>query len=81
MITKERAQVLAEPYGVEVIDAETLHGRKKLGYIADYIKLQIKNKNVECNIFIYISDDYNIVSDKKFYIESKIKNALYNAVG
>ena len=81
MITKERAQVLAEPYGVEVVGAETLHDRNKLGYIADYIKLQIKNKNEECNIFIYISDDYKIVSDKDFYIESKVKNALYHVVG
>ena len=78
MITKEKAQTLANPYHVKVVEVETLHDGDRFDSIADYIRMKICDENREQNIYVYLGTDYEIVSDKAFYIESKIKNALYN---
>ena len=80
MITREKAQVLADTYNVEVLDVETLHDNKSDEYIADYIRLKIRDDYVEHNVNIYLGNDFKIVNNKEFYIESKIKNALHSAL-
>lgn len=80
MITREKAQILADVYNVEVMDVETLHDNQSMEYIADYIKLKVKIKNTTQNIDVYLGNDYKIATNKEFYIESKIKNALYSAL-
>ena len=80
MITREKVQMLADPYNVKVVNIETLHDNKSDEYIADYIKLKIRDEQREHNINVYLGNDYKIVENKEFYIESKIKNALYSAL-
>ena len=80
MITREKAQALADFYNVEVVDVETLHDNKSVEYIADYIKLKVKDENAEQNVNVYFGNDYKIVENKEFYIECKIKNALHSAL-
>ena len=76
MITREKAQILADSYNVEVLDVETLHDNHSVEYIAEYIKLKVRSKNTEHSVNVYFGNDYKIVNNKEFYIESKIKNAL-----
>ena len=80
MITKERAQSLADLYNMEVVDVETLYDNDSAECIADYIKLKVKNENTEQNVNVYLGNDYKIVKNKEFYIECKIKNALHSAL-
>ena len=80
MITREKAQILADTYNVKVLDVETLHDNKSDEYIADYIRLKIRDNLREQNVNVYLGNDYKIVENKDFYIESKIKNALYGAL-
>ena len=80
MITIEKAQILADTYHVKVLDVETLHDNKSDKYIADYIRLKIRDDLSEQNVNVYLGNDYKIVENKEFYIESKIKNALYSAL-
>ena len=80
MITREKAQVLADTYNVEVLDVETLHDNKSDEYIADYIRLKIRDDFKEQNVNVYLGNDYKIVENKDFYIESKIKNAFHSAL-
>ena len=80
MNTREKAQVLADTYNVEVLDVETLHDNKSDEYIADYIRLKIRDDFKEQNVNVYLGNDYKIVENKDFYIESKIKNALHSAL-
>jgi hypothetical protein len=80
VITREKAQVLADTYNVEVLDVETLHDNKSDEYIADYIRLKIRDDFKEQNVNVYLGNDYKIVENKDFYIESKIKNALHSAL-
>lgn len=78
MITKQRAQILADSYNMEVVDVETLHDAEKIGCIADYIKLKLKDEKAEYKVDVYLGSDYKVTNNKEFYIESKIKNALYS---
>ena len=80
MITREKAQFLADAYNVEVVNVETLHDNESVEYISDYIKLKIRDENREQSVNVYLRNDYKIVENKEFYIESKIKNALYSAL-
>ena len=80
VITREKAQILADTYDLEVMAVETLHDNKSMEYIADYIKLKIRNKSKELSVNVYLGNDYKIVKNKEFYIESKVKNALYSAL-
>ena len=80
MITREKVQMLANPYNVKVVNIETLHDNKSDEYIADYIKLKIQDEQREHNINVYLGNDYKIVENKEFYIETKIKNALHSAL-
>ena len=80
VITREKAQILADTYNVEVLDVETLHDNKSDEYIADYIRLKIRDDLSEQNVNVYLGNDYKIVENKEFYIESKIKNALYSVL-
>ena len=80
MITREKVQMLADPYNVKVVNIETFHENKRDENIADYIKLKIRDEQREHNINVYLGNDYKIVENKEFYIESKIKNALYSAL-
>ena len=80
MITIEKAQILADTYNVKVLDVETLHDNKSEEYIADYIRLKIRDDFSVQNVNVYLGNDYKIVENKDFYIESKIKNALYSAL-
>ena len=77
MITIEKAQALAGNYDIEVIEVETCHDCEKYGRIPDYIKMSVKYNGAEQIIFVYLGPEYHIVCDKAFYIESKVKNALY----
>ena len=80
MITREKAQFLSDAYNVEVVNVETLHDNESVEYISDYIKLKIRDENREQSVNVYLRNDYKIVENKEFYIESKIKNALYSAL-
>ena len=80
MITREKAQILADTYNVKVLGVETLHDNKSDEYIADYIRLKIRDDLSEQNVNVYLGNDYKIVENKEFYIESKIKNALYSVL-
>jgi hypothetical protein len=80
MVTIEKAQILADTYNVKVLDVETLHDNKSEEYIADYIRLKIRDDFSVQNVNVYLGNDYKIVENKDFYIESKIKNALYSAL-
>jgi len=80
MITREKAQILADEYNVKVVDVETLHDNDSSEYIADYIKLKVRDEKVEHNVNVYLGNDYKIVNNKEFYIETKIKNALHSAL-
>ena len=80
MITREKAQILADTYNVKVLDVETLHDNKSDEYITDYIRLKIRDDLREQNVNVYLGNDYKIVENKEFYIESKIKNALYSVL-
>ena len=80
MVTIEKVQILADTYNVKVLDVETLHDNKSEEYIADYIRLKIRDNLREQNVDVYLGNDYKIVENKDFYIESKIKNALYSAL-
>ena len=64
----------------EVLGVETLHDNKSDEYIADYIRLKIRDDFKEQNVNVYLGNDYKIVENKDFYIESKIKNALHSAL-
>ena len=77
MITRERAQAVADLYNVEVVDVETLHDGDGVGYISDYIKLKVRDEKTEHNVNVYFGNDYKIVENKDFYVETKIKNALH----
>ena len=63
MITREKAQILADTYKVKVLDVETLHDNDSSEYIADYIKLKVRDVNVEHNVNIYLGNDYKIVNN------------------
>lgn len=78
MIKKETIQKIADAYGVEVLDVQTLHDCTKIGCLADYIKLKIRKNLTDHQIYIYLKDDYHIVTDKNFYLECRINNAFYN---
>ncbi len=76
MITKEKAQAIADLYNIEVMDVEILHDNNSVECISDYIKLKFRNGNAEQSVNVYFGNDYKIVGNKEFYVESKIKNAL-----
>lgn len=76
MITKEKIQMMADAYNVEVVDVEILHDCNSVGCMADYIKLKLKNENAEHGVSVYLGNDYQIVNNKEYYIECKIKNTL-----
>lgn len=80
MITKEKIQALADVYNMEVVGIEILHDCNRIGCIADYIKLKLKDENVEHGVNVYLQNDYQIVNNKEYYIECKIKNALYSTL-
>ena len=80
MITREKAQILADTYNVKVLGVETILDNKCDEYIADYIRLKIRDDFKEQNVNVYLGNDYKIVENKDFYIESKIKNALHSAL-
>lgn len=77
MITIEKAQTLADIYNMKVVDVETRHDCDRYGKIPDYIKINVKSQSKEQNIYVYLGSDYKIVSNKEFYIECKVKNALF----
>lgn len=76
MITKEKVQTMVNAYNMEVVDVEILHDCKGVGCMADYIKLKLKNENAEHGVNVYLGNDYQIVHNKEYYIECRIKNAL-----
>ena len=78
MITIENVQKIADVYGVEVLDVQTFHDCTRIGCLADYIKLKIRKNLTDHQIYIYLKDDYHIVTDKNFYLECRINNAFYN---
>ena len=78
MVTRERAQAVADLYNVEVVDVETLHDGDGVGYISDYIKLKIRDEKTEHNVNVYFGNDYKIVENKDYYVEIKIKNAIHS---
>ena len=78
MIKKEKVQKIADAYGVEVLDIQTFHDCTKIGCLADYIKLKIRKNLTDHQIYIYLKDDYHIVTDKNFNLECRINNAIYN---
>ena len=78
MITIENVQKIADGYGVEVLDVQTFHDCTRIGCLADYIKLKVRNGQADHQIYIYLKDDYHIVTDKNFYLECRINNAFYN---
>ena len=78
MIKKENVQKIADAYGVEVLDVQTLHDCTKIGCLADYIKLKVRKDLTDRQIYIYLKKDYNIVTDKSFYLECSINNAFYH---
>ena len=78
MVTRERAQAVADLYNVEVVDVETLHDGYSVGYISDYIKLKIRDEKTEHNVNVYFGNDYKIVENKDYYVEIKIKNAIHS---
>lgn len=80
MITIEKAQALADGYRMKVIDVETRHDCDKYGRIPDYIRLNVKIDDTEQNVYVYLGADYKIVTNKEFYIECKVKNALYGVM-
>lgn len=80
MITREKAQALADLYNAEVVDVETLHDGDSIGYIADYIRLKVRDAKSEHSVNVYFGNDFKIVENKEFYIETKIKNALHSAL-
>ena len=77
MITKEKIQTLADIYNAEVVDVEILHDCNSVGYMADYLKLKIRDENAEHKVDVYLENDYQIVNNKEYYLECKIKNALH----
>ncbi len=77
MITRQKIQTMADSYNAEVVDVEILHDCNKVGCIPDYIKLKLKDKNAEHGINVYLGTAYQIVTNKEYYIECKIKNALH----
>ena len=80
MIKKENIQKIANTYGVTVLDVNTYHDCNKIGYLSDYIKLNVRDDYADHQIYVYLEDDYNIVADKAFYLECKVNNALYNGL-
>ena len=80
MISKEKIQKIADTYGIKILDSTIMHDCNKIGYMTDYLKLKVDGKHGVHQIYVYLADDYRIVSDKGFYIESKINNALYNGM-
>ena len=80
MISLEKAQKLANIYDMRVVNVETRHDCNRYGRIPDYIKMSVKSENTEQNIYVYFSPDYTLVNDKEFYIECKVKNALYGVM-
>ena len=77
MITKQKIQTLADTYNVKVAGVEILHDCNRIGCMADYIKLKLRDENAEHGVNVYLGTDYQIVNNKEYYIECKIKNALY----
>ncbi len=77
MITKEKIQTIAETYNAEVVDVEILHDCNRVGCMTDYIKLKLKDGDAEHGVNVYLGNDYQIVNNKEYYIECKIKNALH----
>ena len=80
MISKNKIQKLADIYGIKILDSITLHDCNKAGCISDYMKLKVNDKHGVHQIYVYLTDDYNLVTNKEFYIECKIKNALFNGM-
>ena len=80
MITIEKAQALAAGYHMEVVDVETGHDCDKYGRMPDYIRLHVRFDDTEQNVYVYLGPDYKIVTDKEFYIECKVNNALYGVM-
>lgn len=77
MITKQKIQTIADTYDAKVVEVEILHDCNSVGCIADYIKLKLKDKNAEHGVNVYLGTEYPIVSNKEYYLECKIKNALH----
>lgn len=80
MITLEKAQALANIYNMQVMSVETRHDCSKYDKIADYIKLNVRNEGAEQNVYVYLGNDFRIVNNKEFYIECKVKNALFGVM-
>ena len=80
MISREKIQKIADTYGVKILDSTTMHDCEKIGCMSDYLKLKVNDQHGVHQIYVYLTDDYKIVSDKEFYIKTKIKNALYNGM-
>ncbi len=80
MITKQKIQTLANTYNVEVVGIETLHDCNRVGCLPDYIKLKLRDEGAEHRVNVYLGNDYQIVTNKEYYLECKIKNALYSSL-
>lgn len=80
MISIEKAQMLADDYNMKVLAVETRHDCDRYGKIPDYIKLNVRSESTEQNVYVYFGPDYKIVSNKEFYIECKVKNALFGVM-
>lgn len=80
MITIEKAQTLADIYNMKVVDVETRHDCEKYGRIPDYIKINVRFHGTDQNVYVYLGPDYKIVNNKEFYIECKVKNALFGVM-
>ena len=80
MITMEKAQTLADIFNMKVMNVETRHDCRRYGRIPDYIKLNVRTENAEQKVYVYFTPDYQLVSNKDFYIECKVKNALYGVM-
>ena len=80
MITIEKAQTLADIYCMKVVDVETRHDCVRYGKIPDYIRLNVTSEGTKQSVYVYLGPDYRIVNNKEFYIECKVKNALYGVM-
>ena len=77
MITKGKIQTLADIYNVKVVGVDILHDCNRIGCMTDYLKLKLRDEKAEHKVNVYLGKDYQIVNDKDYYVECKIKNALY----
>lgn len=80
MITLEKAQELADIYNMQVVAVETRHDCGKYDKLSDYIKLNVRTDGIEQNVYVYLGNDFRIVKNKEFYIECKVKNALFGVM-